>query len=175
MIEGFDDFDPRELPPIRIEQGGMTMADYLPNVAGSLGPSREPNCGVTAIAIAAGLPFPVVFEGMRKACGKSKRWRGITHEQDRVTGLDLFKVRHLPLYVRQFRRERRLSLATWLRRLKPGLYLVCITGHVISLTIRPDGSALMVDQHSPNDWHPVRPEHLRVRVNSVRLIEGRDP
>jgi len=151
------------------------MGDILPNVAGSLGPSYEPNCGVTAIAVAAGLPFPVVFEGMRKALGKTKRWRGITTERERVAGLDLFKVRHLPLFVREYKGQSQRSLACWLHRLKPGLYMVCITGHAISLLIRTDGSALMVDQGSWDEWHPIRPHFLRCMVNSVRLIQGRDP
>lgn len=102
---------------------------------------RAPNCGVTAVAIAAGVPIDQAMEVVRKIKGKSRRWKGSTKHNDRILALEHFKVPH-----RHYALHDKRRLYTWVRdRAEPGqLYLLRITGHVLLVK---DGWCM--DQHGP--------------------------
>jgi hypothetical protein len=89
-----------------------------------------PNCGVTAVAIAAGVSLDEAMAVIRKIKGKSRRWKGGTLHKDRILALEHFKVAH-----KAYSLKDRRKLYTWARdRAEPGkLYMLRVTGHVILL------------------------------------------
>ena len=98
-----------------------------------------PNCGVTAVAIAAGISFCEAFTLIKKQGRRAGNWQGRTYAGDRRKALDTLKVKHVPVALP----SRRMSLKTWVNTLAvPGHhYMVTTTGHI--QTVR-DG--MVVDQ-----------------------------
>jgi len=88
---------------------------------------RGPNCGVTAVAVAAGIPVNEAFELIRKIKRKSRRWKGSTCVADRATALE-----QLGVQTKAWNLKDKMRLETWIRdRAEPGkTYMVRTTGHV---------------------------------------------
>lgn len=83
-----------------------------------------PNCGVTAVAIVAGVPFATAWAQLGRGHGKS--WKGRTTHAQRIQALKVLGVSFDEL------EPRRMTLETFVRRFaKPGArYMVRTTGHV---------------------------------------------
>lgn len=140
------------------------------NLAGSIGPNHMPNCGVTAVAVCAGVPFEKAWDVIKNRVKRGGSWKGRTTHYDRVDALNALGVRHSVEYVKLYRRERGDRLKDWLPYLNPGLvYLVTVTGHAITVH---DGQ--YVDQHT-REFVPLEDTRLlNKRVTSVvRIIGGR--
>lgn len=116
-----------------------------------------PNCGVTAVAIAAGISFAQAWDLLRN--GRNANWKGRTNEAERNKALTALGVKLVPVGI-----GRRASLKTVARLLNPDhRYLVRTTGHVQIL-----GGGLMVDQRGAR---PVDGAVARKIVRSVYRIE----
>jgi hypothetical protein len=150
------------------------MARTVPdNVTGSLGPAHGPNCGVTAVAVVAGMPFDVVFDTFRIVRKKPRQWQGATYHQDRVAMLKHWDVPHKVTFL-LYQGDSASTLSTWLSRRLPKVdrkaMMIAVTGH--SFTLRWNGELAdweMVDQGCRNGWQPVKPHLLRKRV--IEVIE----
>lgn len=117
---------------------------------GSLGPGREPNCGVTAVAIIAREPFADVFALIKRQHGYGPAWKGRTYLDDRLQALDTLRVPHRTIYRPAWNARGKHSLLHWARRLPYGVtFMVDVTGHAVTLR---DGC--IVDQTLRN-WTPV--------------------
>lgn len=117
---------------------------------GSLGPSHEPNCGVTAVAVIAGAPFGEAFAMIKRQHGYGPAWKGRTYLADRLQALDTLGVPHRTIYRPAWNARGKHSLLHWARRLPYGVtFMVDVTGHTVTLR---DGC--MVDQHT-RSWTPV--------------------
>jgi hypothetical protein len=135
---------------------------------GLLGPSNEPNCGVTAVAVITGKPFYEVMETMRKLLGHTRGWKGRTYWGCRKLALTHYGVPFTVDFLATYKRGERLPLlSSYLKRLAPGVtYMVDVTGH--SITVR-DG--MFADQCGP-DWRPLQGHRLlRKRVHLIVRIE----
>ncbi len=114
------------------------------------------NCGVTAVALLAGVPFNKAWDKLevlhrqtrilRGRVRHPRNWPGTTNHRDRTLALVAFgcDVVEVPL-------RRRMTLATWvLRYSRPGVtYMVRTTSHVQTVM---DGR--IVDQTTERPEHP---------------------
>jgi len=118
-----------------------------------------PNCGVTAVAVAAGCPFEDAWRVM--SAGKRGNWKGRTTHNERLAALRWFGVRFRPINF--LFRETLVSFVR--RRAEPGrLYYVWTTGHVQMVR---DG--VVLDQLGPKPIHAFWGRRKLIR--SVLLIE----
>jgi len=85
-----------------------------------------PNCGVTAVAVAAGVSMLEAWDTFKHVCNMHKNWKGATRSKDRYMALDALGVNYEikqgfgGMTLKQFA----LSVA------KPGvMYIVTTTGH----------------------------------------------
>ncbi|SFZ81633.1 hypothetical protein SAMN02983003_0605 [Devosia enhydra] len=82
-----------------------------------------PNCGVTAVAVAAGVPFATAWALMAPAHGAT--WKGRSTEAERLTALAKLGVRVERIHVN------RMTLNALAKRLDPTRrYIIRTTGHV---------------------------------------------
>jgi hypothetical protein len=88
---------------------------------------RGPNCGVTAVAVVAGITFNEAFYLLRKIGGRTRRWKGSTTVDQRAVALE-----QLGVQTKAWRLRDKMRLETWIRvRAEPGkTYMVRTTGHV---------------------------------------------
>lgn len=128
-------------------------------ISGSLGPSREPNCGVTAVAVIAGLPFARVFEDMRVWNGRARNWKGRTFTFELRRALTNYGI----MLQEKLLWERKCLKYT-LDDLQPNTtYLVSVTGHIV--TVR-DG--MFIDQKC-RDWTDIR-SHKKISRMLVKKV-----
>lgn len=134
------------------------MTDHRPDGLALPADARMgPNCGVTAVAIVAGVSFAEAFAMLRGS--KSARWKGRTTESERLAVLARLGVTLSRIHVR------RMTLATLARRLDPTRrYIVRTTGHVQVLQ-----GGQMIDQCGPR---PVMGPVSRKIVTSVLRVDG---
>jgi len=87
-----------------------------------------PNCGVTAVAVAAGVSMLEAWDTFKKVCNMRKNWNGGTRQFDRIKALDALGVEYesLPFYA-----GRTLSyFANLTKDMMPGkMFIVTTTGH----------------------------------------------
>lgn len=90
-----------------------------------------PNCGVTAIAIVAGVSFNKAFAFIRDASGRAANWKGTTCIGDRRKAFHHFGIKVAEIDV-PTRREGRMTLRTWIdHRARKGVtYMIDTTRHV---------------------------------------------
>lgn len=87
---------------------------------------KGPNCGVTAVAIAANVSFDTAWAMFR--VWKTKQWMGCTHHFQRLHILEVLKVPFLELVP-----VRRETVEQAAQRLPDGLYMVRINRHVMMM------------------------------------------
>lgn len=100
-----------------------------------------PNCGVTAVAVAAGVPFATAWDTIKALGGYGNRWQGVTNWRQQMDALVRLGVRLGPevLHRRYVLRRRRMAwvstmtLRQWaaLHTRKGQRYLVNVTGHAL--------------------------------------------
>jgi hypothetical protein len=119
-----------------------------------------PNCGVTAVAIVAGVSFATAWAEINKACPRKGNWKGRTRAAERDAALAALGVRFedVPL-------ARCVTLQTWaLRYAKPGeRYLVQTTGHIQVLkdrAVADQGGILPVMLHRGRRKHVCRVQRI---------------
>lgn len=103
-----------------------------------------PNCGVTAIAVAAGVDFDTVWNLLKAGMSpdRARKWKGGTSHSQRVAVLHMLGVRFTEIPMR--RKMRLRTVAQW-SMTTPGVrYMVRTTGHV---QILRDG--IILDQAGP--------------------------
>lgn len=133
---------------------------------GYTGTSRDPHCGVLAVAICAGVSFETawdIFKSYRTPRQRA-RWRGATNWQERDLALLQLKVDYGTLAVR------RQTLLAFVRDVaKPGeTYMVRVRGHVV--TVR-DGMVIDQTACAPASKHPSRRKFI-LRVTRITGKKG---
>jgi hypothetical protein len=111
----------------------MTEGFALP-----VGSRMGPNCGVTAVAVAARVPFNLAWD----ACRNNKRanWKGRTSLRDRLNALRSLGVPYEDKGTYVYKRQ---TLQTYVRRLDPSArYMITTTGHVQMVE-----GEMVLDQH----------------------------
>lgn len=100
------------------------------DLAGLLGPSHEPNCGVTTVAVITGRPFAEVFEWMRVEGKHNRAWKGRTTHAERVAAMKHFGA----TLGDTARANRGCTLGVWVRRWarRGTTYMVDVTGHAMA-------------------------------------------
>jgi hypothetical protein len=106
-----------------------------------------PNCGVTAVAIVAGVSLDEAMAVIRNIKNKSGRWKGSTRHNDRILALEHFKVPH-----KAYALHDRRKLFAWVRdRAEPGkLYMLRVTRHVVLVKdgwVLDQGGVKRIEQH----------------------------
>lgn len=92
------------------------------------GTPSGPNCGITAIAVAAGVSFAAAKRAFLNRFPKRGNWKGGTRESERMEVLA-----DLGVKVRRVELPRRMALRTWVLSCCPNTkarYIVRTTGHV---------------------------------------------
>lgn len=107
----------------------------------------QPNCGVVAVAVAAGVSVDEAMAYFRCLLKKNGRWKGGTKHKDRIRALEHFGVKHRSYELRDKRR-----LETWIRdRAELGaLYMLRVTGHVVLLRdgwVLDQGGLFRIETH----------------------------
>lgn len=123
----------------------MSSPDVLTNLnTGSIGPSWWPCCGVTAVAVVAGVTFDQAYGYMGRNHGRS--WKGVSNLPERRMAMDHFGV----IYgVPKVYYRKRVSFKAWMKTAKPGTtYMIDVTGHTM---VYRDG--FLIDQ---SRFHPVK-------------------
>jgi hypothetical protein len=103
------------------------MTNSLDGLALPVDVKSGPNCGVTAVAVLAGVSFKTAFDFIRNHKSKSGRWRGITNHADRAAARRHFGVRFTERNIKD-----RMQLRTWVAQCMDlnKTYMVRTTGHV---------------------------------------------
>ena len=119
---------------------------------------EAPNCGVTAVAIAAGVTFQVAWDILKKIGNRNGNWKGVTYVHQQVTALKELGVKYQHNYIKG-----RPTLQQWVQwETKPGVtYMVVTTGHV---QVVKDGK--VVDQ-TPEPVHYTKFWGARKKVREV--------
>src|SRR5262245_2383677 len=111
-----------------------------------------PNCGVTAIAIAAGVPFDTVFAMLARNNRRTYRWQGGTTHAARLQVLKQLGVPFMEIRVPRMRLERFVREATRHDR----RYIVRVGKHVVVVR-----GGMVVDQGGPK---PIAEHFARKRI-----------
>ncbi|MBN9347488.1 MAG: hypothetical protein J0I48_15040 [Devosia sp.] len=125
-----------------------------------------PNCGVTAVAVLAGVPFDLAWETVRRLDPKrSPRWRGTTWWYEQRAAL-----RHLGAKVEELP-HKGMTLAKFADQhtVKGAAYLVNVTSHCMALI---DG--VLVDQRGPMPVaeHPARRQRVKYSARVTPPVGG---
>lgn len=119
------------------------MTDTLDGFALPLGARSGPNCGVTAVAIIAGISFDHAWKLLSVYYGP--RWKGKTNVVQRAAVLEALGVKMEYLIT-----PRRRTLEAYARLLPAGRYMVRTTGHVQLLQagmVLDQGGVVPVSKH----------------------------
>jgi hypothetical protein len=86
-----------------------------------------PNCGVTAVAIAAGVSFDHAWEVIKRVGGRQGNWKGRTFRKERLQALFILGVNIEPVPMR------RMTLARFINDVAKfdHRYIVSVTGHTM--------------------------------------------
>lgn len=102
------------------------------------GARKGGNCGVTAVAIAAGVSFDQAWDLFKKHCHRmriNEKWKGNTHTHERMKVMKKLRLKYEVLPQRKFRDDKTVRLPSlkkfveWNTK-KGVLYIVTTTGHV---------------------------------------------
>lgn len=88
-----------------------------------------PNCGVTAVAIAAGVSMLEAWNTFKKVCNMHKNWKGATRQSERLKALDALGVKYENLSI--FAGRTLGYFCNVSKDKMPGtMFIVTTTGHV---------------------------------------------
>jgi len=128
-----------------------------------------PNCGVTAVAVAAGVTFAEAWSTIKKIGRYGARWRGVTYPAEQTRALDQLGVKYERVWLKDLgvgRRRVTLKKLADKYLARQTLYLVTTTGHIQSVFIDCAGLAWVLDQGGRK---PVS-EHWGKRKMVTRII-----
>lgn len=128
-----------------------------------------PNCGVTAIAVAAGISFDRVwamFQKYSKDNRDNKRWRGSTYDYERRQIMDVLKIKYKTLTFKEIYGQTGKGHPTLQKFIeyatrKDEIYVITTTGHVQVVQ-----NGWVIDQGGPK---PIA--EYRARRAAVRNVE----
>jgi hypothetical protein len=101
-----------------------------------------PNCGVTAVAVLAGVSFQTAWDQIALIANRDGKWKGGTRHSERLAALNLLGVRYTEIHIP--RKMRLRTVAAWTMTTPGVRYMVRTTGHV---QVIRDG--IVLDQAGP--------------------------
>jgi hypothetical protein len=131
---------------------------------------KKPICGVLAVAIAAGVSYPVAHAACKRAMHKldlGKRFRGATFWRQRAEALKGFGVRFTVFDVKAVGHMSVIEFCADRYAYEPeAVYMIDIRGHTMILR-----QGCIIDQSNYIPWQSYA--HPRVRVKRAVRIDGK--
>ena len=146
----------------------MPFHPFDPELKKSMGAGHLPCCGVTVVAVTAGIPFEQAFELIKRNKGVSSHWRGVTYTTDIEIAWNQLGVRFTDLWVS---RAHKKSLRIFVRDVcEVGkTYAIRAGNHFLTVKKMKSGRTVRVDQSGT--WFVEKKKKDRRFVTHAYLIE----
>ncbi|HYH16117.1 MAG TPA: hypothetical protein VD794_12900 [Flavisolibacter sp.] len=125
---------------------------------------NKPICGILAVAIAAGVSYPVAYQTLRTVFHEKKlgsRFRGTTWQGQQLAALDRLAVKY-----RVFQFDKSVMKFCELHQDDGFIYLISIKGHIMTFK-----NGFIIDQHFCAPWQEYA--HPRMKIKRVVKIVGK--